>query len=100
MHTLSINGDVKATDRVTLSTYYTLTAASGETGSGAILDELPVEDGLTHDTFHTLAVSMDYLLKAPWTFRATYAFDYFSDGDYTSLTGGRNTLVAGLVFGF
>jgi hypothetical protein len=99
-HTLSINGDVKAADRVTLSTYYTLTAASGDTGSGAILDELPVEDALTDDTFHTVAVSVDYLLKAAWTVRTTYAFDYFSDGAYTSLTGGRNTLAVGLVFGF
>jgi hypothetical protein len=99
-HTLSINGDVKATDRVTLSTYYTLTAASGDTGSGVILDELPVEDALTDETFHTLAISVDYLLKTAWTFRTTYAFDYFSDDAYTSLSGGRNMLVAGLVFGF
>ncbi|MGZ8802496.1 MAG: hypothetical protein ACXWZL_07775 [Mycobacterium sp.] len=99
-HTLSINGDVKATDRVTLSTYYTLTAARGDTGSGVILGELPVEDGRIDDTFHTLAVSVDYLLKATWSFRTTYAFDYFSDGAYTSLTGGRNTLGAGVVFGF
>lgn len=99
-HTLSINSDVKATDRVTLSTYYTLTAARGDTASGVILDELPVEDALTDDTFHTLAVSVDYLLKTRWTFRTTYTFDYFSDGAYTTLTGGRNTLVAGLVFGF
>jgi len=99
-HTLTINGDVKATDRVTLSTYYTLTAARGDTASSVILAELPDEDALTDDTFHTLALSVDYLLKTAWTFRTTYAFDYFSDDAYTSLSGGRNTLVAGLVFGF
>jgi len=99
-HTLTINGDVKASDKVTLSTFYTLSAARGDTASGTILSELPKEDALTDDTFHTVAVSVDYLLRTAWTVRTTYAFDYFSDGAYTSLTGGRNTLGVGLVFGF
>jgi phage terminase large subunit-like protein len=99
-HTLSLNGDVRATERVTLSTYYTLTAARGDVANGVILGGLPVPDAVTDDTFHTLAVSVDYLLKTAWTFRTTYAFDYFSDDAYESLTGGRNMLVAGLVFGF
>lgn len=91
---------MKAADRVTVSTFYTLTAARGDTASGVVLAELPGEDAITDDTFHTLAVSVDYLLRSACPFRTTYAFDYFSDGAYTSLTGGRHLVAAGLVFGF
>jgi hypothetical protein len=99
-HTLSLGGDVRASERATLSANYIVTAVRGSVANGGIAAALPVEDARTDNTMHAIAVSADYLLRPAWTLRTTYAFDYYTDTAFRDLTGGRHSVMAGVVVGF
>ena len=99
-HTLSLGGDVRASDRTTLSASYLVTAVRGDVASGGVAAALPVEDARADNTLHGLAVSADYLIKPAWTLRTTYVFDYYADTSFRELTGGRHSVMAGVVVGF
>jgi len=100
----SLGGDWQATDALRYNGSYTYSHSKGDTASGQILTELTATagsiDGRINSTVHTLALGADYALKKTTKLRATYSYDYYDDKVYNALTGGVNTLMLGLSFGF
>jgi hypothetical protein len=99
-YVFSLGGDWQYSDLLRLDGTYTFSHSKGDTASGIILTELPEVDGRIDNSVHTIALGVDYELSKSMRLRASWTFDYYDDEVYGDLTGGVNTVMAGVHLGF
>ena len=99
-YVLTLGGDWQASNTLRYSASYTLTRSKGNVASGLVLSELPAVNGTINNSLNTLTLGMDYALRKTVTLKGSYAYDYYKDKAYSSLTGGYHTLMLGAAFGF
>ncbi|MEK7307906.1 MAG: MtrB/PioB family outer membrane beta-barrel protein, partial [Nitrospirota bacterium] len=99
-HTLSIGADYQASSSLTFSGNYSFTNSKGTTASGIAENELSDVDAGINNTLHTLSLGTDYAIKKNISMKASYLYDYYKDKVFSGLTGGVNTLMAGLAYRF
>jgi long-subunit fatty acid transport protein len=102
-YVLTLGGDWQVNDALRYNGSYTFSQSKGNTASGLILTELPAVDGSINNSTHTLTLGADYALKKymkNMMFKASYAYDYYTDKVYSTLTGGYHTLMLGVSVGF
>ena len=97
---ITLGGDWQASDALRWNGSYTFSQSKGNTASGLILTELPAVDGSINNSVHTLGLGADYALKKNLKLKASYAYDYYTDKVYSTLTGGYHTLMFGVSVGF
>lgn len=99
-YVLTFGGDWQATDALRWNGSYTYSRSKGNTASGLILSELPRVDGTLDNAVNSLELGVDYAIKKAVKFKGSYAYDYYKDKVYGSLTGGYHTLMLGVSIGY
>lgn len=103
-YVFSLAGDWQVSDELRWNGGYTYSASKGDTSSGYIGSALTATagsiDGRINNTVHSLALGVDYELKKNMKLKAAYSYDYYDDRIYSALTGGVNSLMLGVSFGF
>lgn len=103
-YSLSLGGDLQASDLLKLNAGYTYTKSKGDVASGLIATELnSTIDGTIDNSLHSFLLGADYVLGKGLDFQAGYVYDYYSDDVYRNLagdtlSGGVHTVMVGLVF--
>ncbi len=103
-YSLSLGGDLQASDLLKLNAGYTYTKSKGDVASGLIATELDSTIGGTIDnSLHSFLLGADYALGKNLDLQAGYVYDYYSDDAYRNLdgdtlSGGVHTVMVGLVF--
>ncbi|MEW5982839.1 MAG: hypothetical protein AB1806_10775 [Acidobacteriota bacterium] len=99
-HTITAGMEVAPAGGMTYSVSYTATRTGGDTASGLVLSLLPAEDGHIENWYHAAAVRIERDLGSALRLGINYMLDYYDDGSYTSLTGGRHSLMLGVGYRF
>lgn len=99
-YVLTLGGDWQVTNEMRCNGTYTFSQSKGNTASGLILSELPTVDGTIDNSVHTLGFGVDYAIRKNVELKGSYAYDYYTDEVYSSLTGGYHTLMLGVALGF
>lgn len=77
---------------------YSVSWSKGQTAEGLAGQTLPAIDGAVDNLLHSLSLGVEYRMKKDVSVFGGAIFDYYKDSVYSALSGGRNTLVAGLSF--
>ena len=103
-YSLSLGGDLQASDLLKLNAGYVYTKSKGDVASGLIATELASTiDGTIDNGLHSFQLGADYALGKGLALQAGYVYDYYSDDVYRdlagdTLSGGVHTVMMGLVF--
>jgi predicted porin len=98
-YVFTLGGDWQANDELRYNGGYAFSQSKGHAASGIIQTELPSVDGSIDNSTHTLTLGGDYAFKKNMKLRASYAYDYYTDKVYSTLTGGYHTLMFGVSVG-
>lgn len=93
VYTLSMGGDMKLSDKATLTGNYNFTRSDGNLASGQIAAELSAIDDTLDSALHTLALGVDYALSKTRAVRVSYRYDDYQDTAYPLLSGRLHSLM-------
>jgi hypothetical protein len=99
-HTFTVGADITPAGRLQYGISYTATRTAGDVASGLVLAALPREDGRVENWYHTAAFRLERDLGRSLKLGISYLLDYYSDGSYTDLSGGLNSFIVSLGYGF
>lgn len=102
-YVFTLGGDWQVSAPLRLNAGYVWSRSKGQTGSGFIQTELSAGgriDGAIDSAVHGLALGVDYRIDKSIKFKGSYTYDHYKDKVYSSLTGGYQTLMLGVSFGF
>jgi len=88
----------KQWSRYSFAASYSVSWAKGQTADGLAGQALPAVDGSVDNLLHALSLGLEYRMKKNISVFGGLIFDYYKDSVYDALSGGRNTLVAGLSY--
>lgn len=96
-YVLSLGADLQASPVLSYSGNYTYAHSKGSNASSL---GLPTVDEQINNDVQTVALGADYAFKKNMKLKASYAYDYYNDEVYSSMTGGYHTLMVGVSLGF
>lgn len=99
-YVLMLGGNWQVSDALRWSGSYTYSESTGDTASGTTLVALPTANGRIDNSVNTIALEVDYALREKVRLKGSYAYDYYKDKVYGSLTGGYHILMLSASFGF
>jgi hypothetical protein len=94
-HSLSANVE-KQWSRYLFAASYSVSWSQGQNGSGLAGQTLPAVDDAVDNLLHVLSLGLEVRIKKNVSVFGAYSFEYYRDNVYRELSGGRNTLMAGL----
>lgn len=98
---LSLGGELRPREGLTLNGGYTYSESEGDVASGLVARELASTlDGTIDTTLHSLLVGAAYELRTGLGFWGQYLFEDYQDGSYELLSGSLHTITVGLAFEF
>ncbi len=96
---LSLSGEWKTGERLTLNGGYTHATSKGDIGSGLVARELASTlDGSVDATLQSLLLGVTYDLRPGFGFWAQYLYEDYEDGSYDLLSGSLQTITVGFAF--
>ncbi|MHB1292345.1 MAG: hypothetical protein ACYCY5_09185, partial [Sulfuricella sp.] len=96
-YVFSVGADLQASPVLSYSGNYTYSHSKGSNASGL---GLPTVDEQVDNDVQTVALGANYAIKKSMKIKGSYAYDYYNDKVYSSMTGGYHTLMVGVSLGF
>ncbi|MCL4471434.1 MAG: hypothetical protein M1547_10045 [Gammaproteobacteria bacterium] len=96
-YVFSVGADLQASSVLSYSGNYTYSHSKGSNASGL---GIPTVDEQVNNDVQTVSLGANYAIKKSMKIKGSYAYDYYNDKVYSSMTGGYHTLMVGVSLGF